>query len=1285
MATVVKASNAELVNKYGITPFTGTDFNNWSFRIRIILQEYNCLEAIDDGPPSPVTPEWTKKNAKAMSILVQCIGDSHLEYVKDCSNAQEIYRKLKASFERTGIASQLFLRKKILSLKFNELGNLEEHFVEFDRIVRDLKTAGAKPDNTELICNLLLTMPSSFDNVITAIETMNSSELTMEFVKNRLLDAEVKRKNMSKEESTAFHGQKKFFKKKFTYECYNCGKRGHKKSECKFKKPYNHKEKEAHSTDTEKYQEESEISFMVTEEGSSEVYQTEEHRTIEFIVDSGATDHLVNTDVYFQGDVIDLREPVKISVAKEGEALNATKMGTIRTQTCKLINVLYVPGLRCNLLSVRRCQRAGLSVKFENSNVSISKNKKLVVQGTLQNKLYRITFELKNVDGHAFKAYEVAENDNLWHRRLGHACESKIRELVKRNFIKVDIFKGKNILCEPCLKGKQSRMPFHENKIKTSKILECVHTDVCGPITPATHDNKRYIITFLDDFSHFLVVYLISNKSDVPKCFREYYAMVFAKFNTGISRLRCDNGTEYVNRELEEFCKEKGVRMETTIRYTPENNGKAERINRTLIEKGRSMLAEYAMDKQLWGEAIYTAAYILNRLPTVENKIPAEIWYGFRPNYNKIRVFGCSAYIHLPKEIREGKFAEKSLKCKMIGYCSNGYRVWDEINKKVIKSRDVIFDENILGHNKNLVGIPQGISNEYEVDESNDNVDTVGDNLYENLESDNLDSSVVENAKSSKRKSRVPFWHRDYEICTDFCHSALQINVENIPKSRAEAKRDANSDNWEEAIEKELESHKKHQTWTRVKRPEKHKVIDSKWVFTIKRGVEGSRTFKARLVAKGFQTTEFSETYSPVGNLCTFRTLLALANEQNLEMCQMDVKTAFLHGKLKEHIYMNLPEDLYEENFVCKLNKSIYGLKQAPKCWNEQFHNHMKNLNFTCSNFDTCLYLKKTHDVMLICFLFVDDLLILCNDLKEIEKFKRQLGQTFDMVDLGEVKTFLGINIERDRKVGTIKIHQSEYIKSILHRFGMTECKGIKTPIEKGLKLGMAEASEELTQHPYRELVGCLMYVMIGSRPDICFALNYFSKFQVKATDNHWKYLKRVLRYLKETLYFGLVYKRHSFKNVVQGFVDADYSMDIDDRKSVTGFCFMFFGNCVLWGTRKQSTVSLSTTESEYKALCTAVCESLFLKGILNDLCLDIKTVVLYEDNQSAIHLAKNRETCKRTKHLDVKYHFIREKVEEGTIQVEYVPTSDQLADVLTKPLLGTRFDILRSKLGLQE
>lgn len=401
----------------------------------------------------------------------------------------------------------------------------------------------------------------------------------------------------------------------------------------------------------------------------------------------------------------------------------------------------------------------------------------------------------------------------------------------------------------------------------------------------------------------------------------------------------------------------------------------------------------------------------------------------------------------------------------------------------------------------------------------------------------------------------------------------------------------------------------------------------------------------------------------------------------------MDVKTAFLNGTLKEDIFMKIPQGIVCNNEnVCKLNKAIYGLKQAARCWFEVFEQTLRDFKFKNSPVDPCIYVKDNGDINknIYVLLYVDDLVIATSDISVMNNFKEYLKTKFRMTDLGEIRYFIGIKIEVEED--KISLSQSAYISKVLHKYNMLECKTVSTPLPSKLNYEMLN-SDASYNAPCRSLVGTLMYIMLCTRPDIATAINILSRYTNKNNIELWQGLTRILRYLKGNIDMKLVFTRNSdYAHMFVGYVDSDWGGNEIDRRSTTGYLFkMYNSNLICWNTKKQNSVAASSTEAEYMALFEAVREALWLKSISESINIKLNNQIkIFEDNQGCISIASNPSSHKRSKHIDIKYHFAREQIENNIIIIEYIPTENQLADILTKPLVAGRFVELRSKLGLQ-
>jgi len=475
------------------------------------------------------------------------------------------------------------------------------------------------------------------------------------------------------------------------------------------------------------------------------------------------------------------------------------------------------------------------------------------------------------------------------------------------------------------------------------------------------------------------------------------------------------------------------------------------------------------------------------------------------------------------------------------------------------------------------------------------------------------------------------------------------------------------------------------QVWNLITPSEGLKTIGCKWVFKKKTDMDGKvQTYKARLVGKGFKQVhgiDYDETFSPVAMLKSIRILLAIAAYYDYEIWQMDVKTAFLNGNLTEDVHMMQPEgfvDPKNSGKVCKLQKSIYGLKQASRSWNLRFDEVIKSFGFTKSEGEPCVYMKFSGSAVVFLVLYVDDILLIGNDIPTLLNVKKWLGDNFSMKDLGEASYVLGIRIYRDRSRRLIGLSQSTYIDKVMKRFRMQESKKGFLPLSHGVTLSKTqcptsnEERKRMDKIPYASAIGSIMYAMICTRPDVSYSLSATSRYQSNPGENHWTAVKRILKYLRRTKDLFLVYGGQEGELVVKGYTDASFQTDPDDFRSQSGYMFCLNGGAVTWKSSKQSTIADSTTEAEYIAAAEAAKEAVWMKGLLEELRVvpSISDPVdLYCDNNGAIAQAKEPRSHQKSKHIMRRFHLIREIIQRGDVKMCKVPSKENVADPLTKPL----------------
>jgi hypothetical protein len=503
------------------------------------------------------------------------------------------------------------------------------------------------------------------------------------------------------------------------------------------------------------------------------------------------------------------------------------------------------------------------------------------------------------------------------------------------------------------------------------------------------------------------------------------------------------------------------------------------------------------------------------------------------------------------------------------------------------------------------------------------------------------------------------------------------------PKNINEAIED---ESWILAMQEELNQFERNKVWTLAPRPKDHSVIGTKWVFRNKKDEEGIIVRnKARLVAQGYNQEEgidYGETYAPVVRLEAIRMLLAFACFKNFKLFQMDVKSAFLNGFIAEEVYVEQPPGFENHEFpnhVFKLSKALYGLKQAPRAWYERLSGFLIEKGFTRGKLDTTLFLMFDGKDMLIVQIYVDDIIFGSTNENLCKEFSKTMQDEFEMSMMGELKFFLGLQIKQTED--GIFLNQSKYVIDLLKRFGLTNAKAYGTPMSPSTKLDKDEKGKPVDVKLYRGMIGSLLY-LTASRPDIMFSVCLCARFQSCPKESHLIAVKQIFRYLLGTIDLGLWYPKSNSFDLIS-YTDADFAGCKIDRKSTSGTCHFLGHSLVSWFSKKKNYVALSTAEAEYVAAGSCCAQSLYIKQQLEDFKILFDHIPIRCDNTSAISLSKNPIQHSRTKHIEIRYHFIRDHVQKGDIELEFVSTDSQWADILTKPLIEERFCTIRREIGM--
>ena len=524
------------------------------------------------------------------------------------------------------------------------------------------------------------------------------------------------------------------------------------------------------------------------------------------------------------------------------------------------------------------------------------------------------------------------------------------------------------------------------------------------------------------------------------------------------------------------------------------------------------------------------------------------------------------------------------------------------------------------------------------------------------------------------------------------------------PRTHKMAMKSRDASHWQVAEQAELDSMTKHQVFTPMVLPPGKKTIDTKWVYALKYKDGVIYKYKARLVAKGYEQIygiDFEETFAPVARLTSLRIVLAISAKLRFDIQQMDVETAFLNAKLEEEVYISIPEGVTVATHCncIKLNKALYGLKQSPREWYDNINGFLQSLGFKRLQSEHCLYIYSRNEEICLISLYVDDLIIAGTDKGVTCRIKECLNRRYSMKDLGNVDEILGCRVHVDHDLGIVSMNQKKYTSGILGKYlEATETTWLDTPADSTIVLtqDMGPTTEEektfMGTMPYREVIGSLLWLSLGTRPDITYAVSQVAKFSANPGRDHWKAVRRILRYLHGTRDLGIIFRALPLSQVdpfpcdithmiPTGYVDADYARDTVTRRSCTGFVFFLADAPISWQTRQQPSVALSTMESEFMAACAAAQESVWLIQLLKEFgCQFSVPVDIYEDNKACLDYSKNSTNHQRTKHISVRYHFIRDLIQDRTIQLLPIPSAENIADIFTKPLDKRVFQYLRAK-----
>ncbi|GJX62743.1 retrotransposon protein, putative, ty1-copia subclass [Tanacetum coccineum] len=834
----------------------------------------------------------------------------------------------------------------------------------------------------------------------------------------------------------------------------------------------------------------------------------------------------------------------------------------------------------------------------------------LVENGFVYNGIYEIDMHdlVPNVNSiynvSTKRAKHNLDSTYLWRCRLAHISKKRIEKLQQEGLLKSTNDESFD-QCVSCLSGKMIRKSFPHRPERATDLLGIIHTNV------------RYGY-----------IYLLKHKHEVFETFKVFKNEVENQLGKTIKALRLDRGSEYIRQEFKDYLKACGIVQQLTPLYTPQHNGVSKRRNRTLLDMVRSMMNLTTLPLSFWDYALESATLILNMVPTK-------------------KVWECEALV---KRDTPDKLQQRSVKCIFIGYPKEimyYYFYFPPENKIVVARYAEFFEKNLITQEASGMAVDlEEIQNE---DTSPSEITSEIPIEVEGFEPPQEEVILV---RRSEKTHRAPD-----RLCLNVEAEEHSLGDLNEPTSYKAAMLDSESNKWIDAMSAEIQSMMDNMVWVLVNLPPSCKTVGSKWIFKKKTDMDGIvHTYKARLIAKGYTQlyeVDYEETFSPVADIRAIRILISIAAFYDYEIWQMDVKTSFLNGYLDEDIYMVQPECFVDPNHprkVCKLQRSIYGLKQASRSWNKRFDEEIKRFCFDQNLNDPCVYQKAS----------------------------------------GSNVTFLIL----DRSKRLIGLGQNAYMDKILKRYKMDNSKRGHIPMQERLDLNKTQGAstpkevKRMQNVPYTSVVGSIMYAVRCTRPDVAFAQNITSRFQQNPGESHWTAVKNILKYLRNTKDMFLVYGGNPEAELrVDCYCDAGFETDRDDTKSQTRYVFILNGGAVDWKSSKQSTTAMSATEAEYIAASEAAMEAVWIRKFISGLGI-VPTINepirMFCDNSAALHFANEPGVQKGARHYHRRYHYVRESIALGEIRFLKVHTDDNLADPFTKALSKGKLTQHARSMGLR-
>lgn len=1025
-----------------------------------------------------------------------------------------------------------------------------------------------------------------------------------------------------------------------------------------------------------------------------------------FILDTGATRHVIcNKELFnYYTDFI--------TTVNWGEAgsLSTTGSGNVIIQfidTKKLYylqNCLYIPNLGINIISQGQLVNKATFIDTNNITILNKPDYSILTRGYKKNNLYylpiEVTFKnpiykspiyITNLD-------TTTKKEVVWHNRYGHTSYKIIKLLENttigynnsNNYTNIPTI-SRPIPCEVCIQAKlQNQVNRISKDISNLVYLDKITSDIVGPISPIDKRGNKYIITFLDKKTRYLEIELLKSKAESLNAFKRFKARSENNPEYSIKILKTDNGTEYTNKGFSTLLDSSGIIHEYSPVYTKEPNGLAERINLTIFNKIRALLYNSRLPKAFWGDAALYSIYLYNRTPhsSINYITPYEAKNNEKPTISNITTFGSICF-YKNKGPKVEKLDPRGIKGIVLGVNDNIYKIYNPTTNKYLFSRDIIILENqfhtLTGiQDKSLIELPLTIP----LDTRMPSISSTIDN---SSRSTTIDPITTNNSIVNTTSNNNTITREYHPISTDNTLDELSIfytyTINKEPNTYKEAINSIDKTEWLKAMDIEVKELENQNTYTILEKSsiQANNILKGRWVYKIKTDKDNNIIkYKARWVVKGYNQVigiDYLDTFSTTCRPENYRIIFILAVYYNWPLKQYDVKNAFPHATIDMDIYIYLPIGFYTDNKIGKLNKALYGLKQSPRLWYRYLRSILEKYGFTILPTDEGIFINYNPLTILVCH--VDDIIATGIDITYINNLINKIQKDIKIQPLGDITTFLGINFEVDYTTKTISLSQNNYIDKILNKYNKVNLIPSKTPIDIGVKLEKnLDKALDIDITAYQQEIGAILYLAIKTRADIAYTINRLARFMANPSKTHFKALDKLWKYILGTRTYKQYYNCNTIPNLI-GYSDADWGGDLVNRYSTTGYIFYYgINNPISWFSGLQKTVAISTCEAEYIALKEAIKEAIYLNNSIKEITKasklpnsttieDIPPILV--DSQSAIKLAENPEFHKRTKHIDISYHFIREAINNKITKVLYIPTKEQKANGFTKPLDNIR------------